>query len=182
MFHADVRRPLSLELFGLLGALLGRGLVRATRSVPTCVLVAVTDDVEGGSALSEAFAKHPEVFDRLYVNMVRAGETSGTLEIVLQRLADIMEKQQELKSRIQTAMAYPILMTAIGTLVLFFLMTFVVPNITTIFEDMNQALPTPTRFLITASDLFKSYWWLLVVLAAAALVGAAVRLAGAPGA
>jgi general secretion pathway protein F len=102
--------------------------------------------------------------------MVRAGETSGTLEIVLQRLADIMEKQQELKSRIQTAMAYPILMTAIGTLVLFFLMTFVVPNITTIFEDMNQALPTPTRFLIAASDIFKGYWWLLVVAIVAALV------------
>jgi general secretion pathway protein F len=67
-------------------------------------------------------------------------------------------------------MAYPILMTAIGTLVLFFLMTFVVPNITTIFEDMNQALPTPTRFLIAASDIFKGYWWLLAVALVAALV------------
>jgi general secretion pathway protein F len=67
-------------------------------------------------------------------------------------------------------MAYPILMTVVGTLVLFFLMTFVVPNITTIFTDMNQALPTPTRFLIASSDLFKSYWWVLLILVAAALV------------
>jgi general secretion pathway protein F len=81
-----------------------------------------------------------------------------------------MEKQEELKSRIQTAMAYPILMTIIGSLVLFFLMTFVVPNITSIFTDMNQALPAPTRFLIAASDLFKSYWWLLLIVIAAALV------------
>jgi general secretion pathway protein F len=130
----------------------------------------VKDSIVEGNSFASALTLYPKIFSQIYINMVRAGETSGTLEIVLQRLADIMEKQQELKSRIQTAMAYPILMTAVGTLVLFFLMTFVVPNITTIFEDMNQALPAPTRFLIGASDLFKSYWWLLVIAAVAALV------------
>ncbi len=136
----------------------------------TKIVARIKDSIVEGNSFASALALYPSVFTPIYTNMVRAGETSGTLEIVLQRLADIMEKQQELKSRIQTAMAYPILMTAIGTLVLFFLMTFVVPNITTIFEDMNQALPTPTRFLIAASDLFKSYWWLMVVLFVAALV------------
>ncbi len=130
----------------------------------------IKDSIVEGNSFASSLTLYPSVFSQIYINMVRAGETSGTLEIVLQRLADIMEKQQELKSRIQTAMAYPILMTAIGTLVLFFLMTFVVPNITTIFEDMNQALPAPTRFLIAASDLFKGYWWLLVVAVVAALV------------
>lgn len=136
----------------------------------TKIAARIKDSIVEGNSFASALTLYPSVFSQIYINMVRAGETSGTLEIVLQRLADIMEKQQELKSRIQTAMAYPILMTAVGTLVLFFLMTFVVPNITTIFEDMNQALPPPTRFLIAASGLFKSYWWLLVVLLVAALV------------
>jgi general secretion pathway protein F len=130
----------------------------------------IKDSIVEGNSFASALTLYPSVFSQIYINMVRAGETSGTLEIVLQRLADIMEKQQELKSRIQTAMAYPILMTLIGTLVLFFLMTFVVPNITGIFDDMNQALPTPTRFLIAASDLFKSYWWVLLILMVGALV------------
>jgi len=137
----------------------------------TSIVAQIKDAIVEGNSFASALSHYPSIFSQIYINMVRAGETSGTLEIVLERLADIMEKQQELKSRIQTAMAYPILMTVIGTLVLFFLMTFVVPNITTIFDDMEQALPTPTRFLIGASELFQRYWWLLVVLAAAALVG-----------
>ena len=136
----------------------------------TKIVARVKDSIVEGNSFASALTLYPSVFSQIYINMVRAGETSGTLEIVLQRLADIMEKQQELKSRIQTAMAYPILMTVVGSLVLFFLMTFVVPNITTIFTDMNQALPTPTRFLIATSDLFKRYWWLLVVMIVAALV------------
>jgi general secretion pathway protein F len=136
----------------------------------TKIVARIKDSIVEGNTFASALTLYPSVFSQIYVNMVRAGESSGTLEIVLQRLADIMEKQQELKSRIQTAMAYPILMTLVGTLVLFFLMTFVVPNITTIFEDMNQALPAPTRFLIAASDLFKSYWWLLLVFVVIAFV------------
>lgn len=136
----------------------------------TKIVARIKDSIIEGNSFASSLTLYPSVFSQIYINMVRAGETSGTLEIVLQRLADIMEKQQELKSRIQTAMAYPILMTVVGTLVLFFLMTFVIPNITTIFEDMNQALPTPTRFLLAASDLFKSYWWLLVVVLASGLV------------
>ena len=136
----------------------------------TKIVARIKDSIVEGNSFASSLTLYPSVFSQIYINMVRAGETSGTLEIVLQRLADIMEKQQELKSRIQTAMAYPILMTAIGTLVLFFLMTFVIPNITTIFVDMNQALPTPTRFLIAASDFFKRFWWLLVVVVVAGLV------------
>jgi general secretion pathway protein F len=136
----------------------------------TKIAARIKDSIVEGNSFASALTLYPSVFSQIYINMVRAGETSGTLEIVLQRLADIMEKQQELKSRIQTAMAYPILMTVIGTMVLFFLMTFVVPNITTIFEDMNQALPAPTRFLIAASEIFKDYWWLMVVAMVAALV------------
>jgi general secretion pathway protein F len=95
--------------------------------------------------------------------MVRAGENSGALEIVLERLADITEKHQALKHRIRSALAYPVLMSFIGALVLFLLLTFIVPSITTIFSDMNQALPTPTRILIHLSDFFKNYWWMMFI-------------------
>jgi general secretion pathway protein F len=96
--------------------------------------------------------------------MVKAGETSGALEIVLERLADITEKQQALKHRIRSALAYPILMSLIGALVLFLLLTFIVPSITSIFADMNQTLPAPTLFLISMSNFFKIYWWIIFIL------------------
>jgi general secretion pathway protein F len=95
---------------------------------------------------------------------VKAGEASGTLEIVMNELADITEKQQALKNKIRTAMAYPVLMSFIGVAVLFFLITFIVPNITSIFEEMNQVLPLPTRMLINLSAFFKSYWWILLLI------------------
>jgi general secretion pathway protein F len=96
--------------------------------------------------------------------MVRAGETSGALEIVLERLADITEKQQALKHRIRSALAYPLLMSLIGAVVLFFLLTFIVPSITSIFADMNQTLPAPTLFLISISNFFKTYWWIIFLM------------------
>ena len=116
-----------------------------------------------GSSFAQALSKYPGAFSPLYVNMVRAGETSGTLEIVLERLADITEKQQALMNRIQTALAYPIFMMVIGTVVLLVLMIYIVPSITSIFADMDQVLPTPTRILIFLSDFFKSYWWSVLI-------------------
>jgi general secretion pathway protein F len=102
--------------------------------------------------------------------MIRAGETSGTLEIVLERLADIAEKQQSLIGRIKSAVTYPIFMAFIGVLVLFFLITFIVPSISAIFADMGQILPAPTRFLIQLSRMFQSYWWIGFLVFAAAVI------------
>ena len=130
------------------------------------ILSKVKDAIVEGRSFSEALGSYPEVFTPLYINMIHAGETSGTLEIVMDRLADTTEKQQALKKRIQSAMAYPVFMSLLGVIVLFILMAYIVPNIITIFSDMNQVLPAPTRFLIVTSDLFKSYWWLLMVLIA----------------
>ena len=93
--------------------------------------------------------------------MVRAGEASGTLGIVLERLADISEKQNKMSRKIQAALAYPILMALIGTGVLFFLLTVIVPNITSIFEEMNQTLPFTTQALIDISNILRQWWWLL---------------------
>lgn len=131
----------------------------------------IKGDVVEGSSFANALSKHPAIFSSVYVNMVNAGETSGTLEIVLERLADITEKQQALQSRVVTAMIYPILIMLIGTLIMVFLFIYVIPNITSIFEDMKQQLPLPTQILIGMSDVFKSFWWVLLLLVAGILTG-----------
>ncbi len=135
------------------------------------VIARLKDSIVEGQSFAQALSLYPAAFSPLYINMVRAGETSGTLEIVLDRLADITEKQQTLKTRIRTALAYPILMSIVGVLVLFLLLAFIVPSITSIFTDMNQALPLPTILLINISELFKSYWWVLFLLFALILLG-----------
>jgi general secretion pathway protein F len=127
------------------------------------LLAQLKEAIVAGASFSQALAQHPHIFSPLFVNMIHAGENSGTLDIVLERLAEIHEKQQALRNRIQMAMTYPILMAVIGMLVLFFLLTFIVPSITGIFADMNQTLPTPTRLLIMVSGFFKSWWWALAV-------------------
>ena len=140
------------------------------------ILAQVKDSVVAGSSFAAALARYPGTFSTLFINMVRAGESSGTLEIVLDRLAEIGEKQEELKNRIRSAMTYPLLMLAVGLLVLFFLLTYIVPSITAIFSDMNQVLPAPTRFLIRVSALVQSGWWLLLLAIAGLVV--LVRMLG----
>lgn len=128
------------------------------------VLASIKDLIVEGNSFAQALAKYPGTFTPIYVSMVRAGESSGTLEIVLERLADITEKQLALVNRIKTALAYPVFMLIVGTLVLFVLLTYIVPSISGIFADMDQVLPTPTRVLIYLSAVFKSYWWAILAL------------------
>jgi general secretion pathway protein F len=128
------------------------------------ILTQLKDAIVEGNSFAQALSKYPATFSSLYVNMVRAGETSGTLEIVLDRLADITEKQQALITRIQTALAYPSFMLVFGTIVLFILLIYIVPSFTSIFADMNQTLPAPTRMLIFLGEFFKSYWWILFII------------------
>ena len=134
------------------------------------VLAQIKDAIVEGNSFAAALSAYSGIFSPVYINMVRAGESSGTLEIVLDRLADITEKQQALNSRIKSALAYPILMAVIGMLVLFFLLTFIVPSIASIFSDMGKALPAPTQILIGISNFFKSFWWIIGILAAGAMV------------
>ncbi len=128
------------------------------------MLARIKDAIVEGNSFADALSMYPNVFSSLYINMVRAGESSGTLEIVLGRLADITENQQALNQRVKSAMAYPILMTVIGVSVLFFLLTVVVPQITTIFEDLGRTLPTPTLILIHTSSFLKTWWWAFLIL------------------
>ncbi len=123
------------------------------------VLSRVKDALQEGSSFAKALALYPNVFSPIFINMVNAGESSGTLEIVLERLADFTENREDSKKKIQAALAYPVLMSFIGLGVLMILLAYVVPGIITIFSDMNQTLPVPTLILIAVSSFFKSYWW-----------------------
>jgi len=126
--------------------------------------------VNEGNGLAESLSQHPRLFSQIYINMVRAGEASGSLDLVLDRLAEYSEQQQALRGRFKAAMAYPIFMFFVGSIILFLLLAFVVPNITKIFTDMNQTLPLPTIILITISNFLKSFWWLVLSM----LVGAVI--------
>lgn len=121
-------------------------------------VLAVIEDVEGGNTLSGALARHPRVFDKLYVNIVKAGEVSGALDIILQRLADFREKTERLIRKIISAMIYPtvVMVAAMGILV--GLMIFIIPSFAAIFEELNLELPTPTRLLIITSNILKTNW------------------------
>ncbi|TYT75780.1 type II secretion system inner membrane protein GspF [Desulfobotulus mexicanus] len=141
--------------------------ISQTRSTPVKrTLSRIKDAVEGGAGFADALDAESGTFSPIYVNMVRSGESSGTLELVLERLADLLENQQALKSKIQSALAYPILMALFGGLVLFALMTFIVPGLVAIFADMQQELPGPTKLLLSISEFLKATWWLLLPLLA----------------
>ncbi|MDY7034756.1 MAG: type II secretion system F family protein [Thermodesulfobacteriota bacterium] len=122
------------------------------------MLSVLKEEVNKGVSLADAFKLFPRQFSPLYINMVRAGEESGSLEIVLMRLADFLQNQMEMRSRIMATLAYPILMLIVGITVVFFLVTFVIPTVTGIFEEMNHALPLPTMVLLAISGFFKKTW------------------------
>lgn len=124
-------------------------------------LLGVIEDIEGGSTLSEAMGKQPKCFDNLYVNMVKAGEAGGALEVILQRLADFKERAQSLKKRVQGAMIYPIAVIVVATAIVTGIMIFIIPKFKKIFDDFGSKLPWMTEMLIAASDFISQYWYLL---------------------
>jgi general secretion pathway protein F len=131
----------------------------------------VTDSVNGGSTLADALRKYPDIFPDLFVNMVAAGQASGTLEEALQRLAEMMEKRVHLAGKVKSAIAYPLMMALVASGVVVFLLSFVVPSITQVFLEMNQTLPWPTRLLISISAFIKTYLILIAVMVCAVFFG-----------
>jgi general secretion pathway protein F len=127
------------------------------------VVAQVREEIKEGRSFADALDKHRKVFSDLYVNMIRAGEESGALEGVILRLADFTENQILLKNRIRAALAYPLVMTIIGAGVMIFLLTFVIPPVTQVFEEMGRILPLPTRILMAVSGLFRGYWWGIIM-------------------
>ncbi|MCF8037760.1 MAG: type II secretion system inner membrane protein GspF [Desulfohalobiaceae bacterium] len=134
------------------------------------VFVQIRERVNSGTSLSAAFEEQGQVFPAFFAAMVKAGESSGTLELVLERLAEFSEQQQELKRKLQSSLAYPVLILLVSLGVIFFLMSYVVPKVSQIFLDFEQALPLPTLVLIQISDLLHHYWWLFPIAIVAAWV------------
>jgi len=126
-------------------------------------LIDVTEDIESGNSFSEALAKHPRVFDRLYVNMVRAGEAGGVLDTILRRLAEFMEKSQRLKKKVIGAMIYPIAVISIALGIVSFIMLKIIPKFAAIFEEMNVELPDLTLKLIGFAEWMTEWWPVLII-------------------
>ncbi len=128
-------------------------------------MLEIRERVNSGSSFAEALADHPKLFSNLYVGMVRAGESAGALETILQRLAEYLEKSEKQRNRIRSIMVYPVVMLVVGGGVLTFLMTYVVPMLTQLFVEMKRDLPLPTQILIAMSDFVRSYKMLFMVAA-----------------
>jgi type IV pilus assembly protein PilC len=131
------------------------------------VTTVIARDVEGGSALADAFRKHPRTFQELYVNMLQAGEAAGILDTVLQRLATYIEKAAALKRKVKGAMVYPATIISVAVLVIMFMMTFVIPTFAEMFAQLNAELPLPTLIVLAISDFTRRY----VIVIFAALIG-----------
>src|SRR5215203_3457263 len=126
------------------------------------VVVAVRKDVEAGLSLSEALEKHPDAFSRLYVEMVKAGEIGGILDGVLLRIADQLEKDQDLRRKIRSALTYPVVVLILAILAASFMLIFIVPVFAGLFEDLGGTLPLPTRICMAISNILTSFWGILV--------------------
>jgi len=123
--------------------------------------------IREGSSFSEALQKHPESFSRLYVNMVRAGEAGGFLDVVLERLNEFLESTKELKDHVFSALIYPAILFITGGISIILLLTFVLPRFSSIFAEIGSSLPLSTQILLGVSGALKSYWWILLVILAA---------------
>jgi type II secretion system protein F len=147
-----------LTMLNALGILIGQSENPYLRRI----IGVIRDDIKGGATFSTALSKHPKIFSGLYVNMVESGEISGSLEDVLSRLSDFMEKDEENISKIRSSMAYPALMAFVGFITIFVLLSFVAPRLIVIFIDLGQSLPLPTIILIGISSFFAKFWVLIL--------------------
>jgi type IV pilus assembly protein PilC len=126
-------------------------------------LAACRVDIEQGASLSSALQKHPKVFNDLYVSMVKSGETGGSLDSVLLRLADMIENEVRLRGKIKSAMTYPVAVVALVGLIMTAMLLFVVPQFKNIYGQLGGTLPLPTRLLLMASDIFKKFWFIVLI-------------------
>lgn len=135
------------------------------------VIMQIKQDVEGGATFADALGKHPKVFDNLFVNLVAAGEVGGVLDVVLNRLAQYMEKNEALKAKVKGAMTYPVIVLCVAFGVVALLMLFVIPTFSDMFLQFGSALPGPTQLIVDMSDWFVSSWWMLVLIIVGLIAG-----------
>jgi general secretion pathway protein F len=129
------------------------------------IVQSVLKSIREGSSFSDALQKHPRIFPRLYVSMVRAGESGGVLEVVLDKLNEFLESAKELKDNVVSAMIYPTILAVTGGISIIILLTFVIPKFSVIFDQMGGSLPLPTKIVLAAGDGLRSYWWLAAAVA-----------------
>lgn len=150
------------------GLPLAQGLRTVSEQTENKKMRAVIDDIlasiESGSSLYDAFAKHPEVFDKVYLALVSAGEISGTLDDSLRRIATQQEKDAAMMSKIRGALTYPAIVLVVILLVMIFMMVQVVPQVKNLYKDMHQTLPMATEILINISEFMTSFWWLILII------------------
>ena len=127
--------------------------------------------IEGGNSLSEALGNHPRIFPRLYINMVRAGESGGFLETILSRLAQYLQSTKEIRDHLVSVMIYPLILTIVSGVSVIILVTFVIPRFARIFSDMGQAIPLPTQILLAISQFVRGYWWVIIGVIVLAYLG-----------
>lgn len=130
----------------------------------------VSHDIKGGLTLNQALSRHEDIFPTLYVNLVKAGETSGKLDEVLSKMADSLEKDREFQSKIKGAMIYPVVVMTMMVVVMLIMLIFVIPRLTDLYKESNLDLPLPTKILIGVSDAFVKFWWLMAVIAVGCVV------------
>ena len=163
LMEAGVPLLRSLELLG-----------QQTQHLPMKKIVEnMTVAVRGGDSLSDAMSQHPQAFSMLSINMVRSGEISGNVTVVFDRLAQFLERDLEIRSQIRSSLMYPAVIMVVGFLTLVVLMTFVLPRLTSMFEDFDAALPIPTQIVIALSNFLGTFWWALAI--AAFAVGVLVQ-------
>lgn len=130
------------------------------------VLQEVEQEIKGGTAFSDAVEKHPKIFPSLFSNMIRAGEMTGNLDETLERMASYFEKQHTLKKKIQSTLAYPVILSVLIVAVVIFLMVAIIPQFTGIYESLGSDLPGITQFIISLSEFLQKSWWILLLVAA----------------
>jgi general secretion pathway protein F len=127
------------------------------------VLTTIWQDVNSGLSFADSLTRHPKVFERFYANMVRGGEASGALDLIMRRIASLLERRQKLRSKVVSAMIYPALLLIMGAVVVSVMMLVVIPKLAELFADAGRLLPASTRAIMAMSDFSRSYWWLVLV-------------------
>ncbi len=141
--------------------------------VVRALLESILESISGGASLADAMAAQPGIFPRYYLSMIQAGEAGGTLDVVLARLSDFMERSHAMRESVRSALIYPVILVVMSLSAVVILLSVVVPRFRPLFEDAGQALPVPTRIVVGLGDAFAAYWWLM--LAVVVIAGLALR-------
>lgn len=134
-------------------------------------LMEISQDIKGGLTLAQALGKHSDIFPKLYINLVKSGEASGKLDQVLLQMASSLEKDREFRAKIKGAMIYPVVVLGMMVVVIVIMMIFVIPKLTTLYQQSTIDLPLPTKILIFTSDVFVNYWWVLLLVIIGSVIG-----------